>query len=430
MTIDSAECSPCPAVCLDCISQPGLVRIKPGWALYGSSVIYRCPFAAACHGVTANVTGRGSLVDVDTCATGYQGPTCANCVPGFNHYKVGGSCDPCDEGVINIPLLIGAVFIGGAIIAAVLSGAHSFFDELGLLTDFRIIVGLYQILGQAAAVLNVSFPSPVPELIDVLKLLFLDVRKVIRLDCWDIGGFYGKLITNVFLLPVLFCVGCLVVYYNDRRMYKRLIKDGASGSEALQSAVISLKRNLLLGIFLMYPMITTTLFRIPQCRQLGTDWYHEEDYTVDCTSSDFVVAASVGAIAVLVVPVGVPVLLYVKMRSQITALGGSVGMNSKGGAKLVADDVEDDADPLAFLVSEYRPEFYHYEIVTYCRKMVLNGITVLVGRGTMVIRSLGPMLCYGSLRSFNFPDVRLLLCFSNDRVILSSVLTAHVFRYR
>ena len=33
-----------------------------------------------------------------------------------------------------------------------------------------------------------------PQLVDFIKLLFLDVRKVVMLDCWDIGGFYGKIV--------------------------------------------------------------------------------------------------------------------------------------------------------------------------------------------------------------------------------------------
>ena len=31
--------------------------------------------------------------------------------------------------------------------------------------------------------LSISFPSPVPELLEVLGFLFLDLRKFIKLDC-------------------------------------------------------------------------------------------------------------------------------------------------------------------------------------------------------------------------------------------------------
>ena len=37
-------------------------------------------------------------------------------------------------------------------------------------------------------VLSIQFPSPVPELLSFVKIMFLDVRNIIRLDCWDVGG--------------------------------------------------------------------------------------------------------------------------------------------------------------------------------------------------------------------------------------------------
>lgn len=44
-----------------------------------------------------------------------------------------------------------------------------------------------QILGQMDNVLNISFPSPVPEFIRIVSLLFVDIRKFVNLDCWDMG---------------------------------------------------------------------------------------------------------------------------------------------------------------------------------------------------------------------------------------------------
>jgi hypothetical protein len=34
-------------------------------------------------------------------------------------------------------------------------------------------------------------------------------------------------------------------------------------------------------------MITTTLFRVPQCQELGEHQYHEDDFSVDCLSPWF-----------------------------------------------------------------------------------------------------------------------------------------------
>jgi hypothetical protein len=107
-------------------------------------------------------------------------------------------------------------------------------------------------------ILDVQFPSPIPELLSLLKLLFLDVRTIIRLDCWDVGGFWGKLTTNVFVIPVLFITGCGLLYLNQRKTIKAVIAAGGADESAFGTALVAFKSNLLFGVFLLYPTITTT----------------------------------------------------------------------------------------------------------------------------------------------------------------------------
>lgn len=38
---------------------------------------------------------------------------------------------------------------------------------------------------------------------------------------------------------------------------------------------------------------------------------------------------------------------------------------------------------IAVLISDYRPQYWYYEIVTYSRKLILGGVAVVMGRGTM-----------------------------------------------
>lgn len=40
-----------------------------------------------------------------------------------------------------------------------------------------------RLLGQMDNVLDISFPSPVPELLEIVGFLFLDLRKFVKLDC-------------------------------------------------------------------------------------------------------------------------------------------------------------------------------------------------------------------------------------------------------
>jgi hypothetical protein len=84
------------------------------------------------------------------------------------------------------------------------------------------------------------------------------------------------------------------------------------------------------------------------------------------------------------IPIGVPaVFLFLMNRARLKLPGGKVNTTLLGGAKLVPETMEDDQDSYGFLCRDCRPEFWYYEIVTYARKLILGGLTISVGRGTM-----------------------------------------------
>lgn len=86
------------------------------------------------------------------------------------------------------------------------------------------------------------------------------------------------------------------------------------------------------------------------CRELieGAS-FHENDYWVSCSSSSFTIVLVLGLLGVLLVPIGIPLAFYLKMRMEVKKLGGVPNENTSGGAKLVADDAEDASDQFAFL---------------------------------------------------------------------------------
>ena len=86
---------------------------------------------------------------------------------------------------------------------------------------------------------------------------------------------------------------------------------------------------------------------------------------------------------ILLIPIGVPVVFLLLMLRAKQANGGVVNETALGGAKLVADDDDDESDTYGFLIRDYRPQYWYHEIVTYSRKLLLGGISVVMGRGTM-----------------------------------------------
>lgn len=52
-------------------------------------------------------------------------------------------CDPCDDVTINIPFLIGLLAVVLIAVASVITGAYSWLVDNGMMTDLRIMLGLY-----------------------------------------------------------------------------------------------------------------------------------------------------------------------------------------------------------------------------------------------------------------------------------------------
>ena len=217
-------------------------------------------------------------------------------------------------------------------------------------------MGFYQILSQMQNVIDVTFPEPVPTFAEYLKLLMVDVRTVINLDCWSVGGFYGKLWTNLLVVPVLFVSVCAFIWSSQRRTIGQVIAAGGADESAYVTANVKLQQNLMFAIFMLYPMITTTLFRIPQCREIGDRWFHEEDFSVECDTG-FIGVITFAVVMIVAVPIGVPLIFLIGMKRAKDQLGGP-RMTALGGAKLSGEEVNDEDDRFGFLVRDLKPEYW------------------------------------------------------------------------
>ena len=91
----------------------------------------------------------------------------------------------------------------------------------------------------------------------------------------------------------------------------------------------------------------TTLFRVSQCKDLGEASFHEDDYNIDCNTTQFMLIKVVAFFVIIIIPVGVPgVFAFLMVRAK-RSLGGVVNETTTGGAKLSSDDVEEEAETCA-----------------------------------------------------------------------------------
>lgn len=107
------------------------------------------------------------------------------------------------------------------------------------------MVGFFQVLSQSANVLDLTLPYPAPQVIDLVKLLFLNLGNIVKLDCIWVSGFYGNIILNTIVVPTLIAGVCGFIYIYRR---KKLTAADASSLELLK---VQLQQNLFFCVFLV-----------------------------------------------------------------------------------------------------------------------------------------------------------------------------------
>lgn len=112
------------------------------------------------------------------------------------------------------------------------------------------------------------------------------------------------------------------------------------------------------------PTICTTLFRVPQCKVYGDSSFHEEDYRIDCSTTNFKLVSAFAVFMIVLIPFGVPALFMYFMLRAKQRLGGTVNETRLGGAKLVADDADDESDEYGFLIADCK--LLHVDRISRC----------------------------------------------------------------
>ena len=131
-----------------------------------------------------------------------------------------------------------------------------------------------------------------------------------------------------------------------------------------------------------YPSLTNKVFEIFLCRDLGPDTYPRyilhTDYDIDCDETA-ILRWTLGPALVLLWPIGVPtVLFYLMFRVR---------------ANIIAGD-EDATGMFNFLIGDFKPKYWFWEVVELFRKLLLTGILSLVGRGSIAQAALGTVISF------------------------------------
>jgi hypothetical protein len=319
--------------------------------------------------------------------------------------------------------------------------------ELELQSITKVLVATMQIVTNFAKVLNIPFPEDFRALLKFLAIFQFDISLTLGIGCMYHNSYFLSLGVSVAVVAVVaLVVGAIYVWSMSqatderhlREFFAQFDQDGdgitpdvilamaekvnVSASEedvetmfadantdkngrmsfeefratfdarlgigkVLAKAHQAKARNDSLGrlfvfVFLLYPGLTNKVFEIFLCRDLGPDTSPASvlhaDYGIDCDETD-TLRWTVGPALVLLWPIAVPVGLFAMMfRVRKELLAGD----------------EDVTSMFSFLIGDYKPEFWFWEVVELSRKLLLSGILSLVGRGSIAQAMLGTMISF------------------------------------
>ena len=89
------------------------------------------------------------------------------------------------------------------------------------------------------------------------------------------------------------------------------------------------------------------------------------DYSVDCTTSLHTQYQLLGLVAVVLFPLGIPLLFYLLVRRSRAAIQDKEHEDHKATLKRYA-----------FLLDDFKHEYYYWEPLDLCRKLILTSLHV------------------------------------------------------
>ena len=264
----------------------------------------------------------------------------------------------------------------------------------------RLFISYWQIAAQLGPVLHFSFPPIFAIIVKIFKPLVAAIHGFVALECAGLtGGFYVVWLVEVFGIPIALW-GCVGVYYFVHR-----------GTLGAKEAAARSADDGLFVLFVVYPMVSNKLFKMLNCRDLGTQRVVSTDYSIDCDDATHKFYEYIAFLMILLFSFGIPLSMMVIMtRTQIQRRKDFSTpewnyIARRGATQLAHDKVNEIKDTMidislgtlyGSLVNAYRPGHFRWECFDMIRKLLLVGMLTLVQQGSVL------QICVGITTSFVF----------------------------
>ena len=400
------DCDFCPTdetgeVCLLC--EDGLGAVKEGFVApllldedHATVSVFRChndmsTGVKRCPGSSSGAARR--LEETSQCNIGYTGIICGECSEGFGMRN--SECVPCDDVGYNWQsfLVLLAVVVCVFVAFFLLGKKWRNFPLKHVIRcsaqPLRMLITYSQVTSQLGDILDFNFPGLFGDVIEFLRPLIdlwgLLFRALGPSECFGFAGFNSRWYLRVLGLPGMMSFVVFIIYLVQLKMRDHVEAMGAA------------KSNFAFVVFFCYPTICIVAFAAFMCRPLTAEKsFLELDDAVFCEDSSHVAMQVASGIVIVVVSISLPVALLVMLVRKARSYDLESRDSYTPVAKRLAVDLGVDVSTAAFAVRDivlgrdfsfvmdaYNPKYLWWEAIDMLRKLVLVGLVLLAGRGSV-----------------------------------------------
>lgn len=245
--------------------------------------------------------------------------------------------------------------------------------QLSLRPKSKQLLSFYQVATRVGDVYEVTMPSAVLQLFSIFEVLNINVAGIgLPLQCFGLGTYQQQLATTM-LAPLMFAA-VIVLGFVSRSVCSR-------GPKRRCVELLEALPWLLMLSFLVFPMVSSAAFRAFSCEPFknGRECLRA-DYSVECRTPTHVSeehdnAKNLALLGVCIYPVGIS-LFY-------------AGLMWSARCSIMQDRPTRLSKALGFLVRDFVPDYFWWELVEAWKKLILVGFAVLIEPGSVLQISSG-----------------------------------------
>ena len=394
------SCSACP-VGADCsragVALEDLPLLRGYFRTSNSSAdLRRCPDFGNASGCVGGVgAGEGP------CKPWLKGPYCKLCnTTDTSRYYDGenSECLPCESSATT-PLVVGGIGVVVVVVATLLwvrfephrnvamlarlwARASRLTTRLSLRPKLKQMLSFFQVATRIADVYEVPLPDAVAQLLSLFEMVNIYFGGMLPMQCLGLGTYEQQLATTM-LLPVVIAAGLVIGFVARgccRRCCRRGGRDsgagdgedggGEGGESTLAAWLLNALPWLLSLTFLVFPVVSSAAFRAFSCEDFDTGRsFLKADWSIECGSAAHARAQQLAWLGIALYPVGISLLYIVLLLCARRAI--------------LDHRTTPLSNALGFLVRDFEPAYYWWELLEAWKKLFLVGFAVLILPGTL-----------------------------------------------